>query len=277
MKYRHSIPSIFVVAGALAAVGAWADDTGKDPARNEVSVFGGISILDAHGTQQTTVTVPGIPALPAVPGFPGYPGSGPQAVQVGTETKLGNGALVGLRYAFYLRKQLALEVDGSVAPSQDLHSSVRLCGAAACYGRSDYVGTGMLPAFDSAMDSFFAGPMGGRFRGMEGMHAGGGRFDGGFGYGERSLTAWHYGAGINYDFLGADVRPFVTVGAGGVSYAGAPGTKTDFVLRFGGGVKVYFGRLGARVDAVDHLVFNNFLTGHDEHDLHITGGAFVRF
>jgi len=62
-----------------------------------------------------------------------------------------------------------------------------------------------------------------------------------------------------------------------VSYDGAPGAKTDFTLRFGAGVKVYFGRLGARVDAIDYLVFNNFLTGRDEHDVHITGGAFVRF
>jgi hypothetical protein len=31
------------------------------------------------------------------------------------------------------------------------------------------------------------------------------------------------------------------------------------------------------VDAVDHLVFSNFLTGRDEHDVHLTGGAFVRF
>jgi len=279
MKHRHSISSILavVVAVALAAAAVSADDTGKDPARNEVSVFGGISILDAQSTQQSTITLPGIPALPMLPGFPGYPGNGPQNVQVNTVTQLGNGALLGVRYAFYLRKQLALEVEGSVAPSQDLHSSVRLCGATACYGRGDYAGGGAVQAFDSAMSSFFAGPLGGRFRGLEGIHIGQGRFDGDFGYGERSLTAWHYGAGVNYDFLGGDVRPFVTVGAGGVSYAGAPGTKTDFELRFGAGLKVYFGRIGARVDAVDHLVFDNFLTGHDEHDVHVTGGAFVRF
>ena len=91
------------------------------------------------------------------------------------------------------------------------------------------------------------------------------------------MTAWHYGAGLTYDILGGDVRPFVTLGAGGVSYDGAPEAKTDFVLRFGAGLKVYFGRVGARVDAVDYLVFDNFLTGQDEHDVHITGGAFVRF
>ena len=37
------------------------------------------------------------------------------------------------------------------------------------------------------------------------------------------------------------------------------------------------GRLGVRVDATDDLVFDSFLTGRNEHDVHITGGAFVRF
>ena len=105
------------------------------------------------------------------------------------------------------------------------------------------------------------------------MHAGEGRFDGGYGFGGRSVTAWHYGAGLTYDILGEDVRPFVVLGAGGVSYDGTPGARTDFVLRFGAGLKVYFGRLGARVDAIDYLVFNNFLTGRDEHDVHLTGGG----
>jgi hypothetical protein len=271
MKHRHLMPPVLVVAVALAAAPARADDAGLDPARNEVSVFGGISILDARSSQQTTIT------LPAIPGFPGWPGRDAGDIQVGTETKLGNSGLVGLRYAFYLRKQLALEADVAVAPSHDLRSSVDLCGSSGCYGRGDYAEAGIGRSFDAAMDAFFGGPTGGQFRGMEGMHAGEGHVDGGYGFGGRSVTAWHYGAGLTYDILGGDVRPFVALGAGGVSYDGTPGARTDFVLRFGAGLKVYFGRLGARVDAVDHLVFNNFLTGQDEHDVHITGGAFVRF
>jgi hypothetical protein len=271
MKRRNLMPSVLAVAVALAAAPARAQDAGLDPARNEVAVFGGISIIDARHSEQTTIP------LPAIPGFPGWPGNGSQDVQVGAETKLGNSALVGFRYAFYFRKQLALEADVAVAPSHDLRSSVDLCGSSGCYGRGDYAGAGIGRPFDTAMDAFFASPMGRQFRGMEGMHAGEGHFDGRYGFGGRSVTAWHYGAGLTYDILGGNVRPFVIVGAGGVTYDGAPKTTTDFVLRFGAGLKVYFGRLGARVDAVDHLVFNNFLTGRDEHDVHITGGAFVRF
>jgi hypothetical protein len=273
MKRRDLISPVLALALALAfaPAPARAEDAGKDPARNEVYAFGGISIVNASNSRQITID------LPAIPGFPGWPGNGSPDFQVGTETTLGNSALVGLRYSFYLRKQLALEADAAVAPSHDLQGSVNLCGSSGCYGRGDYAGAGTGRSFDTAMDSFLGSPMGAQFRGMGGMHAGEGHSEGRYGFGGRSVTAWHYGAGVTYDILGGDVRPFVIVGAGGVTYDGAQNAKTDFVLRFGAGLKAYFGRVGARVDAVDYLVFDNFLTGQDEHDVHITGGAFVRF
>jgi hypothetical protein len=278
MKPRYSMSLALAIAVASAAAPARAEEapkdaSGKDPARNELYVFGGISILDAHRSQQATITIPGFP------GFPGRPATAtdPTDVQVSTETRLGNSALVGLRYSFYLRKQLSLEADFAVAPSADLQGSVGVCGSSRCYGRGDFESAGSVQPFDTAMNGFFAGPAGGRFRGMQGMRAGEGHRDGGFGYGGRSVTAWHYGGNLAYDILGGDVRPFVLVGAGGVSYDGTSGAKTNFALRFGGGVKVYFGRLGARVDAIDYLVFDHFLSGRDEHDVHLTGGAFVRF
>jgi hypothetical protein len=271
MKRLDLMPAALALALVVAATPARPDDAGVDPSRNEVSVFGGLSILNARSTGQAAI------AWPDVPWLPGWPAGGAGVLQVKTETELGNSALLGVRYSFYLRKQLALEADAAVAPSHDLRSTVGLCGAPGCYGREDYAAAGAGPTFDTAMDGFLASPMGGQLRGMAGMRAGEGRFDGPRGFGGRSLTAWHYGLGLAYDILGRDVRPYVTVGAGGVTYDGTPRAKTDFVLRFGGGLKVYFGRLGARVDVVDHLVFQNFLSGKDEHDVHFTGGAFVRF
>jgi hypothetical protein len=190
---------------------------------------------------------------------------------------MGSTGLVGFRYAFYLRKQLALEADAAVAPGHDVRAGLDLCGERGCFGRGEYEQAGTGRAFDAAMSAFFGGPLGGRFRGMQGMHRGRGRFDGDDVLGERDVTAWHYGAGLTYDILGDDVRPFVALGAGGVSYDGSSGTKTSLTLRFGAGVKVYFGRLGARVDATDYVVFDHFLTRRSEHDLHLTGGGFVRF
>jgi hypothetical protein len=69
----------------------------------------------------------------------------------------------------------------------------------------------------------------------------------------------------------------VIFGAGGVSYGGARAGLTDFALRFGAGLKVLFGRIGGRVDAVDHLVTDHFLTGKAEHDIHATAGFLGRF
>jgi hypothetical protein len=280
MSYVRPMPYVLIAAAvaatAIAAVPARAADSASvDPARSEVSVFGGISILDARRSQQSTITVPDIPGFPGFPGLPGWSGSTGGTIQINTETRLENSVLFGARYAFYLRKQLAIEADFAVAPSHDLRGGVDVCGPAGrCFGQGDYQQAGMASDFVGAMNGFFGGPMGGRFRGMDGMYGG----HGGEGwYGGRSVTAWHYGAGLTYDILGGDVRPFLVLGAGGVSYDGTSGAKTDFVLRFGAGLKVYFGRLGARVDAVDHLVFNQFLSGHDEHDVHITGGALVRF
>jgi len=66
-------------------------------------------------------------------------------------------------------------------------------------------------------------------------------------------------------------------GAGGVSYSGAHESSTAFALRFGAGLKVLFGRVGGRVDVVDHLVTDHFLTGKAEHDIHATAGFLVRF
>ena len=49
------------------------------------------------------------------------------------------------------------------------------------------------------------------------------------------------------------------------------------MLRFGAGLKVLFGRVGARVDVVDHLVLDHFASGETEHDVHATLGLLVRF
>ncbi len=276
--HPRTLPTCVLALGFVSAAAAVrADDTTLDPARNEVSVFGGASILDARSSQTSTITVPAIPGVPGYgggPGFPGFPGGD---VQFRTETKLGSGGLVGLRYAFYLRKQLALEADASVVPGQDLHTSVGgLCASPGCYGPKGYPG-GFGQPFEQAMNAYFGGMGGAAGRGMGGSYGGYGRYGDAYGYRGHDVTAWHYGAGLTYDILGRDVRPFVLLGAGGVSYDGDTGSRTDFVLRFGAGVKLYFGRLGVRVDATDFLVFNNFLTGHDEHDVHVSGGGFVRF
>jgi hypothetical protein len=245
MTLRHAILAAFCVVPLAAARAVAADNPPTlDPARNEVSVFGGISLLDAHGTlNPVTVTDPRTGTEVSVP----------------PRTEMGNAGLFGVRYAFYLRKQLAVEADFAVAPSQRYEG-----GAASCTTAGPCVWT--PPDNDNdARAGGGRGMWGGRFFGPDGH---------GFG---RDLTAWHYGVGLTYDVLGGDVRPYVTAGAGGVSYDGSGRTETDFVVRFGGGLKAYFGRIGARVDVVDHLVFDQLVSGKAEHDVHATGGVLIRF
>jgi hypothetical protein len=93
--------------------------------------------------------------------------------------------------------------------------------------------------------------------------------------GARRVTAWHYGGGLTYELMSEDVRPHVLVGAGAVTWDGA--SDTDFVFRFGGGLEILFGRLGLRIDVVDHLVLDHFLTGDNEHDVHATAGFLIAF
>jgi hypothetical protein len=222
-----------------------AADAAAPESKNEIVVFGGASILDATRGQDTTVAIPGWPG----DRWPAFPD-----VQVRTETSLGGSALFGARYSRYVKGRLAVEADLAVAPTHDLETGGEVCVEGRCLGRG--------------MDDRVGGPRG-RGPGLGDVDFEGVR--------TRNVTAWHYGGGLTYDITGGDVRPFVIFGAGGVSYSGARDSSTDFVLRFGAGLKILFGRVGARVDVVDHLVTNHFLSEDAEHDIHATAGVLVRF
>jgi len=229
----------------LAATPALAADAPAAAPKNEIVVFGGASILDAGRSRDTTVALPGW----AGDRWPGFPN-----VQFRAEASLGGSALFGTRYSRYVKGRLAVEADLSVAPMHELEAGVELCLDGNCFGSGQ----------------------GGRMRGPWGMGPGGEDLD----FDDLpslNQTAWHYGAGLAYDITGGDVRPLVSFGAGGVSYSGGYESSTDFALRFGVGLKVLFGKLGGRVDVVDHLVTDHFLTGDVEHDVHVTAGFLVRF
>jgi hypothetical protein len=218
----------------LGVAFAGADDAPATDGRNELVVFGGISLLDASRSGTRTIAG-GDFDRPAVPGFGGRFGRAPISippVSFETETSLGSSALFGARYSRLIKDRLAVEADLTIAPGHELESR-----------------------------------LGGR--------GGNGRFD--LGLGDRNVTAWHYGAGLAYELTGGDVRPLVILGAGGVTWDGARADGTDFVFRFGAGLKILFGRVGARVDVVDHLVLDHLASGETEHDVHATAGLLVRF
>jgi len=238
------LPSLLPVLVLLAVASPLAadDDSGSDSdSRNQIVVLGGVSILDASQEQTYRWTFPN-------PGFPGRPGRFPE-VEARATTSIGNSALFGFRYSRYLKDRLAVEADLQIAPTHDIGAEGELCVSGRCFGGD------ALPEFPGSRPTDFD------LRRRAG----------------RRVTGWHYGGGLAYDITGGEVRPVVVLGAGGVSWSGSGRTETDFVLRFGAGLKILFGRVGARVDVIDHLVLDHFLSGKSEHDIHVTAGLLVGF
>jgi hypothetical protein len=239
MKNHHR-GIAWVSLALLYAAPAFAQEPAK---KNTVTVFGGISLMDASGEHEWAFDesdFPDIPGFPMFPGFPHGPGMIPGITARG-EGSIGSSALFGARYSRQIKERLAAEADFAVAPTHDIEIGGEVCiDGFGCYGNG-------------------RGPMG--------------RFDRGFGKGD--VTAWHYGSGLAYDLTAGDVRPFVGVGAGAVTWDGA--SETDFVFRFGGGLKVFFGNLGLRVDVTDHVVVDHFISEDSEHDVHATAGFMVGF
>jgi hypothetical protein len=236
------IPLLLFAAAPLAAD----DDTDS---KNQIVVFGGISILDAsqEETYRWVLPLPGGQGFPRGPGWPGL-GRDPR-VDVRARASLGNSALFGVRYSRYIKGRLAVEADLEVAPTHNLETGGDLCISDRCFGQ-------------------------GGWPEIPGLHPP--DLDFGLGAGRR-LTAWHYGGGLAWDITGGEVRPVLVFGAGGVSWSGSGRTETDFELRFGAGLKILFGRVGARVDVIDHLVLDHYLSGKSEHDIHVTAGLLIGF
>jgi hypothetical protein len=228
---------------ATAVLPATAEESESEE-KNQIVVFGGASILDASQSDSRIFR----PDFPGFPGFPGFRPGGFPEVELRTRTGIGNSAVFGARYSRYLKDRLAVEADLSVGPGHDITADGELCLEGRCFGGGDLD----LPGFRPPEGGFTS-------------------------RGGRRVTAWQYGAGLAYDIVGGDVRPVIVFGAGGATWSGSGRTETDFELRFGAGLKILFGRLGARVDVIDHLVLDHFLSGKSEHNIHVTAGFLVGF
>jgi hypothetical protein len=187
--------------------------------------------------------------MPGMPGLGGRPPISIPPITLSGEASLGSSVLFGARYSRLIKDRLALEADLTIAPGHELDVRGGVCAAGYCVGEGAG-GPGRVTGAQGRFDRDFDGP---------------------------GVTAWHYGAGLAYELTGGDVRPLILLGAGGVTWDGAREAGTDFVFRFGAGLKISFGRVGARVDVVDHLVLDHFASEKTEHDVHVTAGLLVRF
>jgi hypothetical protein len=94
---------------------------------------------------------------------------------------------------------------------------------------------------------------------------------------EERVTAYHYGLGFAYELATGEVRPFLSVGAGAVTYDVPGGGGTNFAFEFGAGARLSFGeRVGGRIEVADRVVPDHFLSGATEHDVQVRAGAVFR-
>jgi hypothetical protein len=94
---------------------------------------------------------------------------------------------------------------------------------------------------------------------------------------EERVTAYHYGLGFAYELTRGEVRPFVSVGAGAVTYDVPGGGGTSFAFEFGAGARLSFGeRVGGRIEVADRVIPDHFLSGATEHDVQVRAGAVFR-
>jgi Outer membrane protein beta-barrel domain len=89
---------------------------------------------------------------------------------------------------------------------------------------------------------------------------------------EQNFVAYNYDGNFVYHFVTGNIRPFLDIGAGGVSTDTENGVRTNFAFNFGGGAKFYLGKIGLRFELNDHLIPNYFLTEKTENDLQLQYG-----
>jgi hypothetical protein len=91
---------------------------------------------------------------------------------------------------------------------------------------------------------------------------------------EERVTAYHYGLGFAYELATGEVRPFLSVGAGAVTYDVPGGGGTSFAFEFGAGARLSFGEhIGGRIEVADRVIPDHFLSGATEHDVQVRAGA----
>jgi hypothetical protein len=133
---RHSILPLAVTLTVLAAPVLRADQpAGED--RNEIVVFGGISLLDASRSGRLSYDGQNL-------GFSGmhFPvrfGREPVTippVSFEGKTSLGSSVLFGARYSRLIKDRLALEADLTIAPDHGLETHGKGCVADVCVDTS---------------------------------------------------------------------------------------------------------------------------------------------
>lgn len=206
--------------------------------RTEISILVGVSVLDLEEETSGFSILDGIEPPPPLP-----PEPFPLPFELGQRRTLGGSFLQGFKVGRYVSDRGEAELFFSVAPSHHLRSE-------------SFIGcTRGRPCPFAAQEGSRPAPV---FSGQE------------------KVAAYHYGLDFTYDLARGDVRPFLSFGAGAVSYDVGEEVKTNFAFGFGAGAKMYLGKVGARLEVGDRVVTNHFLTRRTEHDLQVRAGFVFR-
>jgi len=233
-----TLPVAVLLLAAAASAGA---QTPAPPEhRYEITIVGGASLL--HVEAESAVPLPvGLPELePFLP--PGALSLLPATIR--RRDRLGASVLQGFQVSRRLARRGWLEASFFVAPHHTLrHDASFACPAEVCA----LVGLPSLAGVGDRLSS------------------------------EERVTAYHYGLGFAYELARGDVRPFLSVGAGGVSYDAPRGGATDFAFEVGLGARLALGeRVGARLEVADRIVLDQFLSHDTAHDVQLRVGLGVR-
>jgi hypothetical protein len=199
-----------------------------------------VSLLDA--SRERDVTYPCIlqEDLPAIPEI--FPPFAPPCDRFRVRDSFGGSFLQGAIVSYRATARAHVELGFSIAPSHDL---------------TNESGFGFPIPLGIVVDSFPFLPTS-----------------------DASVTTYHADLGLRYDLTLGDARPFVSFGIGRIDYGGYDSYQSldgDWSLNVGAGLRLKLAeRVHARVEAVDHIVTDHFLSGGTEHDVHVRIGIALR-
>jgi hypothetical protein len=208
--------------------------------RSELTVFGGLSLIDLTNTAEIGPFPLQIDArlLPLI-----YP-----PIFSGLTKRFDGGAEFGVRYGRDLTETLTLTGDFSMVPGHELRVHTRsfcpeevLCIARPALGllAPDFVLSERVTAY----------------------HYGGG-------------FRWNI---LRTDLNSSTLTPSVIAGLGGVTFSGMQESDSSLTFRIGAGLTTAYRSVSAGVEVVDVIESGHFVTGDTENDVHFRLTFGVRF
>jgi hypothetical protein len=208
--------------------------------RSEITVFAGAS-LGSPSSNNADVSLP-VPMGRFPDGTPApliYPGPATMSLELGGSPEF------GLRYDRYFTDIVSVGGDFSIAPSHELSTRVRF----GCPPDRLCIASDVARELPVLADWNF------------GMN----------------VVAYHYGGNVGIDLLRGTLRPTIIAGLGAVSYDGPRAGNTAFAFRIGGAFKADAGPVVIRLEGIDVITTDHFVSGQAEHDLHVRVGVGVRW